>query len=48
MFASAAKGLPVGRTGTPDDVARCVEMLVTNTFATGMQLDIDGGARTPL
>lgn len=48
MFASAAKGLPVGRTGMPDDVALCVEMLVTNTFATGMLLDIDGGARTPL
>ena len=48
MFAGAAKSLPVGRTGVPDDIAECVEMLVSNTFATGMLLDIDGGARTPL
>jgi len=48
MFAGAAKSLPVGRTGVPDDIAQCVEMLIGNTFATGMLLDIDGGARTPL
>lgn len=48
MFAAAAKSLPVGRTGVPDDIAQCVEMLLSNTFATGMLLDIDGGARTPL
>lgn len=48
MFAGAAKSLPVGRTGVPDDIAQCVEMLVSNTFATGMLVDIDGGARTPL
>lgn len=48
MFAGAAKSLPVGRTGVPDDIAQCVEMLVSNTFATGVLLDIDGGARTPL
>lgn len=48
MFAGAAKSLPVGRTGEPDDIAKCVEMLVSNSFATGMLLDIDGGARTPL
>jgi NAD(P)-dependent dehydrogenase (short-subunit alcohol dehydrogenase family) len=48
MFASAASSLPVGRTGVPDDIAQCVEMLVGNTFATGMVLDIDGGARMPL
>ena len=48
MLANAAKSLPVGRTGVPDDIAQCVEMLISNTFATGMLLDIDGGARTPL
>ena len=48
MFADAAARLPVGRTGLPDDIAQCVEMLVANTFATGMLLDIDGGARSPL
>lgn len=48
MFADAAARLPVARTGLPDDIAQCVEMLVANTFATGMLLDIDGGARSPL
>ena len=48
MFADAARSLPVGRTGLPDDIAQCVEMLVANTFATGMLLDIDGGARFSL
>jgi NAD(P)-dependent dehydrogenase (short-subunit alcohol dehydrogenase family) len=48
MFSGAAQSLPVGRTGVPDDIAQCVEMLIGNTFATGMVLDIDGGARTPL
>ncbi|MBV8502617.1 MAG: SDR family oxidoreductase [Paucibacter sp.] len=48
MFDRAAKSLPVGRTGVPDDIAQCVEMLVGNGFATGMLLDIDGGARMAL
>jgi len=48
MFAGAAKGLPVGRTGLPDDIAQAVEMLISNSFATGVLLDIDGGARMPL
>ena len=48
MFAGAAKGLPVGRTGLADDIAQGVEMLISNTFATGVLLDIDGGARMPL
>lgn len=48
MFAGAAKSLPVGRTGCSEDIAAAVEMLLANTFATGVLLDIDGGARTPL
>ena len=48
MFAAAAKSLPVGRTGQPDDIAQGVEMLIANTFATGVLLDLDGGARTPV
>lgn len=48
MFAGAAKGLPVGRTGMADDIAQGIEMLITNTFATGVLLDLDGGARMPL
>ena len=45
MFEAAARSLPVGRTGTAEDVAAAVEFLLTNTFTTGALLDVDGGAR---
>jgi NAD(P)-dependent dehydrogenase (short-subunit alcohol dehydrogenase family) len=48
MFAGAAKSLPVGRVGHSDDIAAAVELLIANTFATGVLLDLDGGARMPL
>ena len=48
MFDNAAKSLPVGRTGMADDIAKGVEMLIDNSFATGVLLDIDGGARAAL
>lgn len=48
MFAAAGRSLPVGRTGRSEDIASAVELLVTNTFATGVLLDLDGGARMPL
>ena len=48
LFEAAAKSLPVGRTGQAEDLAPAVEMLITSGFATGVLLDIDGGARTPL
>ncbi|MEJ8837454.1 SDR family oxidoreductase [Ramlibacter sp. AN1133] len=48
MFAAAAKSLPVGRTGRSEDIAGAVELLIANTFATGVLLDLDGGARMPL
>ncbi len=48
LFETAAKSLPVGRTGQAEDIAPAVEMLITSGFATGVLLDIDGGARTPL
>ncbi|MGZ5180204.1 MAG: SDR family oxidoreductase [Ramlibacter sp.] len=48
MFAAAARSLPVGRTGRSEDIAAAVEMLIANTFATGVLLDLDGGARMPL
>lgn len=34
---------PLGRTGTPDDIARAVAALVTNTYVTGEVLVVDGG-----
>jgi NAD(P)-dependent dehydrogenase (short-subunit alcohol dehydrogenase family) len=48
MFAAAARSLPVGRVGRSEDIAAAVEMLMANTFATGVLLDLDGGARMPI
>ena len=45
MFASTAKLLPVGRTGTAEDVADAIVFLLDNGFTTGALLDVDGGAR---
>ncbi len=45
LFEATAQRLPVGRTGTSDDIAAAAEMLLDNGFATGVLLDIDGGAR---
>jgi NAD(P)-dependent dehydrogenase (short-subunit alcohol dehydrogenase family) len=45
MFAGAAKSLPVGRTGTSEDVAEAIVYLISKGFTTGALLDVDGGAR---
>ncbi|NEX61249.1 SDR family oxidoreductase [Noviherbaspirillum galbum] len=45
MFAGAAKSLPAGRTGTPEDIAAAIVYLLGNGFTTGAILDVDGGAR---
>lgn len=45
MFAAAAASLPVGRTGTSEDVAQAIVYLLGNGFTTGAILDVDGGAR---
>jgi len=42
-FAHIADGNPVGRIGTPDDIASAVLFAMTNTFLTGMTLKVDGG-----
>jgi NAD(P)-dependent dehydrogenase (short-subunit alcohol dehydrogenase family) len=47
MFAGAAGSLPVGRTGTPEDIAEAILYLLGNGFTTGAILDVDGGARMP-
>jgi NAD(P)-dependent dehydrogenase (short-subunit alcohol dehydrogenase family) len=38
-----AKGLPLGRIGNPDDIARACVFLATNDFATGTIMRVDGG-----
>ena len=48
MFAGAAKSLPVGRTGTSEDIAQAIVYLLANGFTTGAVLDVDGGARMAL
>lgn len=44
-FAGVAAALPVGRMGTPQDIAHTILFLVQNTFTTGALLDVDGGIR---
>lgn len=43
FFADTAASLPVGRVGSPDDIAAAVLMLMTNAYVTGVTLDLDGG-----
>ncbi len=45
FFARTAEQLPVGRIGTPDDVASAVLYLIENGFTTGTVIHIDGGAQ---
>jgi NAD(P)-dependent dehydrogenase (short-subunit alcohol dehydrogenase family) len=42
-FEHIAAHNPVGRIGTPDDIAAAVLFAMTNTFMTGVTLKIDGG-----
>ncbi|MEB4207798.1 SDR family oxidoreductase [Mycobacterium sp. 94-17] len=42
-FTHIADGNPVGRIGTPGDIAGAVLFAMTNTFLTGMTLKVDGG-----
>jgi NAD(P)-dependent dehydrogenase (short-subunit alcohol dehydrogenase family) len=42
-FKHIAAGNPVGRIGTPEDVASAALFAMTNTFMTGMTLKVDGG-----
>ena len=41
----ASTTLPVGKIGTPEDVAEAVVLLMTNAFITGEVLHVDGGGR---
>ena len=44
MLAKTAAGLPVGRVGTGEDIARQILAFMTIGFATGSIVYIDGGA----
>lgn len=43
MYRATGESLPVGRVGFDHEVADAVLFLMTNTYATGLVLDIDGG-----
>ncbi len=45
IFADYAGKTPVGRVGTPDDVAQAIVFLITNGFMTGHTIICDGGLR---
>jgi len=42
-WAQVARGVPLGRSGTPEDVAQAVLYLVRSDFVTGQLLVLDGG-----
>jgi len=44
-FARFAAATPVGRVGTPQDVAEAIVFLLGNSFMTGCVLECDGGLR---
>jgi 3-oxoacyl-[acyl-carrier protein] reductase len=42
-LAAAAKAVPVGRAGLPEEVAHCVLMVVANPYMTGQTVAVNGG-----
>ena len=45
MLGAMADRLPVGRVGQPADIAQAIQFLMSNGFATGTVLHVDGGHR---
>ena len=45
VFADYAGKSPVGRVGTPDDIAKAIAFLISDSFVTGHVLTCDGGLR---
>lgn len=43
MFVSTGASLPIGRVGTVEEAASAAVYLMTNTYSTGVVLDVDGG-----
>ena len=44
ILQEATKGIPVGRVGTPEDIAHAVLFMMTNEYVSGINLVVDGGA----
>jgi NAD(P)-dependent dehydrogenase (short-subunit alcohol dehydrogenase family) len=45
VFAEYAAKTPVGRVGKPNDIARAIDFLISDTFMTGHVIVCDGGLR---
>lgn len=45
VLESFVAGTPVGRVGTPEDIADVIALLVRNGYVTGTVIPVDGGAR---
>jgi NAD(P)-dependent dehydrogenase (short-subunit alcohol dehydrogenase family) len=45
LYEQAAAAVPVKRVGRDEDIARAVLFLATNSYITGVVLDVDGGRR---
>jgi len=43
MYEATGESLPLARVGETDEIAQSVLFLMTNSFATGVVLDVDGG-----
>ena len=43
MKESIAKGTPLGRLGTPEEVAEAAVFLATSRWVTGTEVVVDGG-----
>jgi NAD(P)-dependent dehydrogenase (short-subunit alcohol dehydrogenase family) len=47
LFRRAAAGVPLGRVGRPEDVARAILAIGDNAYMTGTTVDVDGGFLLP-
>ncbi len=43
MYEATGESLPVGRVGTVEETAEAAMLLMTNSYTTGVVLDVDGG-----
>ena len=44
LFKEVSASIPAGRVGNPEEIAKTVLYLMSNGFATGSTLYVDGGA----
>ena len=47
VLATMGKGVPLGRVGQAEEVASAILLTLTNTYMTGVTIDVDGGLLLP-